>query len=171
MTPRLQRRWTRWLFEIALVIALVAAISAWQTRDAPAGQAPPVNATLLDGTPVTLAGYRGGPVLLHFWATWCPICDLEQTTIAALAEDYPILTVAMDEAPAATLRAYLDGKGIDYPVIHDQDHALAKRYGIRGVPTSFIIDAGGRIRSVTQGYTTGFGLRLRLWWAELAGRS
>lgn len=171
MTSGFARRWPRWLIEIAIVIAFMAAINAWQTRDAPAGVAPPVNATLLDGTPVTLAGYRGRPLLLHFWATWCPVCDLEQATVADLADDYPVLAIAMDEAPARTVRDYLDGKGIDFPVIHDRDHVISGHYGIRGVPTSFIIDARGRIRFVVKGYTTGIGLRLRLWWTELTGRA
>jgi peroxiredoxin len=151
------------------VIGLVAALNAWQTRDAPAGQAPPIDATLLDGTPVALAAYRGRPLLLHFWATWCPVCNLVQGSIADLAVDHPVLTVAMDDAPADSVRAYLDGKGLDYPVIHDRDHAISSRYGIRGVPTTFVIDASGRIRFVTRGYTPGIGLHLRLWWVGLTG--
>ncbi len=170
MNPREQktRRWPRWLLEVSVVIALLLAVNAWQTRHAPSGSAPAFSATLLDGTPVSLADLGGGrPALLHFWATWCPICGLQQGTIDALANDHPVLTVAMDETPAGEIRAYLDKKAVDYPVIHDRNFSISRLYAVRGVPTSYILDADGRIRFVETGFTTGIGLRMRLWWAGL----
>jgi peroxiredoxin len=162
-----RRRWLRWLLEFAFVLALILAVNAWRTRDAPGGLAPGFSATLLDGTPVALADFRGSPVLLHFWATWCPVCGLEQGSIDALAEDYRVLTVAMDEAGADEILAYMQERQVEYPVIHDRDFAIARQYSIRAVPSSFILDTDGRIRFVETGYTTGIGLRLRLWWAGL----
>ena len=164
---RKKSRWHRWLLEIAAIIAMLLAVNAWHTRDAPSGPAPAFSGTLLDGTPASLTDIQGRPALLHFWATWCPVCGLEQGMIDALADDYPVLTVAMDAAPAGEIRAYMQGKGVDYPVVHDRDFSISRLYGIRGVPTSYIIDADGRIRFVETGFTTGIGLRLRLWWAGL----
>ena len=161
------RHWTRWLLEIAAIIALLLAVNAWQTRDAPTGPAPAFSGMLLDGTPVSLAELRGRPALLHFWATWCPICGLEQGTVDAIAGDYQVIAVAMDEAPTEEIRAYMKEKAVDYPVIHDRDLAISRQYAIRGVPTSYILDADGNIRFVEMGFTTGIGLRFRLWWAGL----
>ena len=161
------RKWQRWLLELAAVVLVVVLIHAYNTRGTPVGVAPDISGVLLDGRPASLKSMRGSPVLVHFWATWCPICAMEQSSIDAIAEDYPVLAVAMDEATPAQIRAYMEDKGVDYPVIHDPDSRIARQYAIRGVPASFVIDAEGNIRFVEVGYTTGIGLRLRLWWAGL----
>lgn len=160
-----KRRWVRWTLELTAVVILFVLINLYQTRDAPSGPAPEISGQLLDGTPVSLQAMRGRPVLVHFWATWCPICGMEQSTIDAIAEDYSVLSVAMDEATPEQLLAYMKDKDVDYPVLHDPDYHVARQYGVRGVPSSFIIDRTGNIRFVESGYTTSAGLRLRLWWA------
>lgn len=165
--PLKHRPWLRRSLELAVIVIIFLAVHAWQTRHAPQGRAPDISGTLLDGTRTSLQQLRGQPVLVHFWATWCPVCDLEQTSIDAIADDYPVLSIAMDETGKADILAYMDKKQVDYPVIHDPSGALARRYGVRGVPSSFILDANGDIRFVEVGYTTGAGLRLRLWWAGL----
>ena len=164
MTRR-KRRWARWLGEITLLVVVLLLLQAWLTRDAPRGPAPEIRGTLLDGSPVMLSTLQGEPVLLHFWATWCPICSLEQDSIDAIAKTHRVLTIAIDEGPPAMVRNYLDEAGVNYPVIHDPDYDIALDYGIRGVPISFILDPAGNIRFVERGYTTEMGLRLRLWWA------
>ena len=159
-----RRRWPRWLLELAIVVLAILLLQAWLTRDAPQGPAPEISGRLLDGTPVSLAALQGKPVLVHFWATWCPVCRLGKGGIDGLANDHRVLTVAIDDA-AADVRAYMKEAGVDFPVLHDHNGDIAREYAIRGVPTSFIIDAAGNIRFVETGYTTGVGLRLRLWWA------
>jgi hypothetical protein len=63
------------------------------------------------------------------------------------------------------VRSYLDGRGDEEArgVVLDPDGALAQRYGVRAFPTTFFIDARGRIRHVEVGYTTWLGLEARLW--------
>ncbi len=166
-TPEKQnkRRWPRWTLELAAVLLFFVLFNAWNTRGAPSGPAPEISGQLLDGTPVSLEAMRGKPVLVHFWATWCPICGMEQSTIDAIAEDYTVLSVAMDEASAEEILAYMKDKDVDYPVLHDPDYRIARQYAIRGVPSSFIVDGEGNIRFVESGYTSSLGLRMRLWWA------
>lgn len=162
-----RRRWLRRLLEVAVAVLVFLLVQAWLTREAPRGPAPPVSGVLLDGSEVSLNDLKGQPALLHFWATWCPICGLQQGAIDAIANDHAVLTVAMDEASAEEIRAYLQEAGVNYPVLHDPTGDIARHYAIRGVPTSFILDRAGNIRFVETGYSTGVGLRLRLW---LAGR-
>jgi thiol-disulfide isomerase/thioredoxin len=157
--------WLRRGAEVLIILMIFLAVHAWQTRHAPSGPAPAISGVLLDGSSVSLDQYRGKPMLLHFWATWCPICNMEQKSIAALADDYPVLTIAMDEASAQEIREYMKNKNVDYPVLHDPQGVIAKRYSIAGVPSSFVIGPEGEVRFVEVGYTTGFGLRFRLWWA------
>lgn len=160
-----RRRWWRWLLEAALLGVVLLAIHLYQTRNMVKGEAPGFSARLLDGSPVSLQDFRGQPLLLQFWATWCPVCNLEQGSIDAIARDHAVLSVALDEDTPAEIRKWMSGEGVRYAVIPDPSGQIAAAFGVQGVPTSVIIDAGGAIRFVEAGYTTGPGLRLRLWWA------
>ena len=162
-----RRRWVRWPAELLLVLAVVFAANAYRSRDAAQGPAPDFQARTLAGEPVSLARFAGRPVLVHFWATWCPVCRLEQDAIDALAADHAVITVALQSDRDDAVRAYLREHQLSFAVVNDPYGELAHRYGVRGVPTSFVVDGGGRIRFVETGYTTSWGLRLRLWWAGL----
>jgi len=158
-------RWRRIALQVLLVLGLLAVLHWYQTRGMAAGPVPDFDGVLLDGTPVSMEDYRGAPVLLQFWATWCPVCGLEQAAVDAIARDHAVLGIAMDAASEADIRAYMKKKDVSYPVLHDPRGRLAALFGIRSVPTSVIVDGKGEIRFVEVGYTTGPGLRLRLWWA------
>jgi thiol-disulfide isomerase/thioredoxin len=161
--PKPRRR--RWLMELALVLLAVVAVHAYQTWHTARGIAPPLEGHDLEGRALALADLRGRPVLVHFWATWCPVCRLEQDSIEAISRDWTVLSVALEDTPAADLQTFMDKEGLSFPVLRDSDGRLAARYGVRGVPASFVVDAGGEIRFTSVGYTTGIGLRLRLWLA------
>jgi len=163
-----KRRWTRYAFEVLLLVLVVVAVRAYQMRDVVDGPAPAFEAALLDGTPVSLKIVQNRPLLLHFWASWCPVCRVEQGSIQSISEDYAVLTVSIDDMPAAKLAEWMTEHDVSYPVISDTSAVLANRYGVNGVPASIIIDADDQIRFVEVGYTTEIGLRFRLWWA---GRS
>ena len=159
-----RRRPLSWLLKGITVAGLLVGLHGYQTRGVVSGPAPEFQGRLLDGTPVSLSAFRGRPLLLHFWATWCPICDLEHNSINRIAEDHAVLSVAMDDVGGEQLQQSLGEKGVSYAVLPDPAGRIAARFGVRGVPTGVIIDAAGRIRFVTVGYTSEAGLRLRLWW-------
>ncbi len=167
-TQARQSRYWRWLRDALLLAAVLFAVHLYQTRDAVVGRAPLLQGVDLDGTPRALADFHGRPVLVYFWATWCPVCRAEQGTIRSIAADYPVLSVALEDTAPAALRAYMEEHELDFAVLRDTDGELAQRYGVRGVPAFFVIDGAGMIRSTAAGYTTGPGLRLRLWWAGRA---
>ncbi len=166
-----KRRWLRRGIELVLFLVLIVAIRTWQQRDVVSGPAPPLTGILLDGTPYSLteqlAERRGEAVLVHFWATWCPVCALEERSIDAIAETHPVITVAMQSGEVAEVTAHLMENGLDFPVLNDPEGHHASRWGVRAVPTSFVVAPDGVIRFTEVGYTTGIGLRVRLW---LAGR-
>jgi len=146
-----------------VILGLFLGIQAYLQRDMAQGQAPPLRASLLSGDRTVLADHAGEAVLLHFWATWCPVCRLEHGSIDRLAEDHQVITVAIQSGAEAEIRGFMDEHELDFPVIADPDGRLAARYGVKGVPASFFIDGDGRIAFRTRGYTTGWGLRARLW--------
>ena len=163
----LKRRLLGWGLEILLLICVIFLLHLWQTRDTATGQAPPLTGQTLTGEMFDLTNLQGRSVLVHFWATWCPVCRLESGTIDSLAGDYPLITIAMQSGSEAVIRQYLAENELSFPVISDPDGRLASHWGVRGVPATFIIDAQGNIRFVEVGYTTGPGLRARLWWLTL----
>jgi len=165
-TPRNQR-WVRRLAWLLAFVVVFAAVRWYQQRDMVSGQSPPIDAVLLDGGSIALSELRGRPVLVHFWATWCPICEFEQGAIEALSRDYQVVTVAMRSGDSLAVEAHMREQGLSFPVVVDEDGYLARSYGVRGVPASFVLDAAGRIRFREVGYTTPLGLRMRLWWASL----
>lgn len=165
--PGTTRRWLWRAIELVVVLVLILGIRAWQQSGTARGPAPVLAGELLDGKPVALAAYAGQPVLVHFWATWCPICRAEQGSIDALARDASVITVAMQSGNRDTVIQHLRNEALHFPVLNDPDGVMAAQWGVRAVPASFIVDGAGRIRYVEVGYTTGVGLRLRLWLAGL----
>lgn len=165
--PKTARRWLRRAAEALLLLVLILGIRAWQQSGAASGPAPALAGELLDGKPVALAAFAGQPVLVHFWATWCPICRAEQGSIDALARDVPVITVAMQSGSRADVIQFLRKETLSFPVLNDPDGVIAAQWGVRAVPASFIVDGAGQIRFLEIGYTTGVGLRLRLWLAGL----
>jgi thiol:disulfide interchange protein len=163
-------RWRRWAVEIAIFVAIFFAIQTWMARDVPAGPAPDFAAMGADGSALDLAGWRaahpGKAVGVYFWADWCPICTAQEGTIAGIAADHPVLTVAMQSGDAAAVTKVLVDRGLDWTTAIDADGRIAQAYGLHGVPAFVVVDATGEIRSVSIGYTTGWGLRARLWWAN-----
>ncbi|MHB1372497.1 MAG: redoxin domain-containing protein [Thauera sp.] len=164
-------RWRRWAVEIGIFVAIFFAIQAWMARDVPAGPAPDFATVAADGRALSLAEWRsahpGQAVGVYFWAEWCPICTAQEGTIDGVQADYPVLTVAMQSGGAAAVTSVLAERGLDWTTAIDADGRIAQTYGLRGVPAFVIVDPAGRIRSVSLGYTTGWGLRARLWWAGL----
>jgi thiol-disulfide isomerase/thioredoxin len=164
----LASRWRGYVIEALLFVILVAGIRAWQQRDMVSGTAPALQGVTLAGVPYTLPAHPGKPVLVHFWATWCPICRTEQGSIADIAHDHPdTITVAMQSGSTEQVARHMREQGIDFPVVNDQDGKLSSEWGVHALPASFIVAPDGRIRFVEVGYTTGIGLRLRLWLAAL----
>jgi peroxiredoxin len=163
---RKPRRWWRWGLELLLIIVVVLLVRAWLARDLAQGPAPAFETNLLDGSPVSLADYADRPMLLHFWATWCPICRLEEGEIMRLSRSHPVLTVAMQSGSPSEVEAHLTERERALDVVNDPDGTLARRYGVRAVPSTFLIDRDGQIIFRKQGYAPPLELRLRLWLAR-----
>ena len=163
------KRWMRWLGELLILGAIVAAVTAWQNRGLPEGAAPPLAGLRNDGVFEDLAkkvGTGKTATLVVFWATWCPVCRAEHGNIDAVAQDWPVVAVALDSGDAAEVTQYLKQHGILLPSILDDDSTLARAWRVRGVPAHFIVDPAGNIRFRAVGYGTTLGLRARLWRAQ-----
>ncbi|GAB4524150.1 MAG: TlpA disulfide reductase family protein [Anaerolineales bacterium] len=109
----------------------------------------------LEGQTYTLSDLRGRPVLLNFWATWCPPCRAEMPAIGKVYEDYRaqgfvVLAVTADDTyndAADFSRQY----ALPFPVLVDSSANVARTYNINSLPTSFFIAPDGVIRAVVIG--------------------
>ena len=159
-------RWRTWLVNIGLAILILGGVQWWQARPLAKGEAPALAGPDLTGAWVDLRDLGGEPVLVHFWASWCPVCRAMDGFVDAIARDHRVLTVALQSGEAAEILSYLEAADLDFPVVPDPDGSIARRWGVAGVPASFVIDPEGRIASATVGLSTEPGLRLRLWAAK-----
>ncbi len=153
--------------EVLIFLALYFGLRAWMQREMVHGTPPPISAADITGKPVDLESYRGRPLLIHFWASWYKICELDRGAISSVAADWPVLTVAMQSGDAERLREFQAHHRMDWRTVADDDAAISKQYGVLAVPTFFILDEQGIIRFRESGFTTSWGLRLRLWLAQL----
>lgn len=164
---RLNKKYTRWVIELVIIFIVLSAVRYWMQRDIISGIAPNINAVMLTGKRFDLYQEKKRPILLHFWATWCPVCKLEQSNIENISNDYSVITVAMQSGNDQELIQFLRDEKLSFKVINDESGVLSKRYNIKGVPVSFIINKNNNIEFVEVGYTTELGLRMRMWWAGL----
>jgi thiol-disulfide isomerase/thioredoxin len=117
--------------------------------------APAVTVPALDGgKPVTLAAFRGHPVLLNFWASWCEPCTKEMPTLVTFAKEHPGLDVvglAVNDRPGDS-RRFARKVGADFTLGIDRDADVAAEFdATTGLPTTVIIDQEGRIASTVFG--------------------
>ena len=164
---KLNKKHYRWVVEITLIIIVITAVRFWVQRDVASGSAPNISAFMLDGKYFDLYKNKSRPILIHFWATWCPVCKLEQSNIENISKDYPVITIAMQSGNNSELSQFMREEILSFNVINDNDGLLSQSYNIKGVPVSFIINKKNEIEFVEVGYTTELGLRLRLWWTGL----
>jgi thiol-disulfide isomerase/thioredoxin len=155
----------RRVLEAALILAVIFGAQYWQTRGLAEGAAPPLAGVLTNGSPVKV-GAGDTATLVAFWATWCPVCKAEEGNIVSVAKDHRVIPVAMQSGDAATVGKHLKERAIDLPALIDADGRHAMSWGVRGVPTHFVVDAAGNVRFRVVGYATTWGLKARLWWAE-----
>ena len=165
--PRAKRkRWLRWLIEALVLILILYLVQLWQTRNAPEGEAPALEGITLQGERFSLQQRERRPLLIYFWADWCPVCGMTSGSVERLSHDHSVITVAMQSGDAENVSQHLEAHGLSFPVILDDQGSISRRWNVRGVPSFFVLDADNRIQQVAVGYTSSWGLRARLWLAE-----
>ncbi|MCC4723563.1 TlpA disulfide reductase family protein [Salinicoccus sp. RF5] len=117
--------------------------------------APDFLLTTLEGEEARLSEFRGQPVIINFWATWCPPCRAEMPDFQKLyeAEDVEILAVNLTESEQSEegVQDFIDELGLTFPVPMDQNSIVSEMYEVQAYPTSYIVDSDGKIQFTARG--------------------
>ena len=114
----------------------------------------------LDGQTVNLTDYRGQPVIVNFWATWCAPCRIEMPVFQEAFERHQadgLVILALDQAePVAVARDFFyDEMGLTFTPLRDERSEVSARYGSYSVlPSTFFIDAAGKVAAIHRGPLT-----------------
>ncbi|KPL85136.1 hypothetical protein ADN01_06480 [Levilinea saccharolytica] len=106
--------------------------------------------TRLDGEKVRLSDFRGMPVVINFWASWCEPCKKEMPVFQAVfserPEEFVILAVNPEEG-RETAEEFAESVGLTFPILLDENKEMQKQLMVRGLPTTFFVDAEGVLRA------------------------
>lgn len=121
--------------------------------------APPFTLKDLDGKKVSLDDFKEKVVLIDFWATWCPPCKESVPDLDGLYRKYKdngiiILGLSVDAGGPQIVKAFKEAYKMSYPILM-ADESITRKYGVRGIPSLFILDKDGRIQQNFVGFSPG----------------
>lgn len=151
-----RRRWLGAAGAAALGLALPPAARA---AVATGRAAPDFTLRTGEGRNLRLAEQRGQVVMVNFWATWCTPCRVEMPHLQRIHEQYRsagflLLGVSVDDDPAKALEL-ARRMGLTFPILFDTDKAVSRRYDLKTMPSTMLIDRDGSLRQVHRGYKEG----------------
>ena len=124
------------------------------------GGRPPAfeNVADVEGNLHSLADYRGRPVIINFWGTFCPPCVAEMPAIERQYQKYKdqglvVLAINLSEDDI-TVRDFLKRFNLSYTILRDRNRMIERKYALRSYPTTFFIGRDGRIMAIESGGLT-----------------
>jgi len=126
-------------------------LSHTMTAQSPPVQAPDFEAPTTHGVK-KLSDYRGKVVMLNFWATWCPPCRREMPSLERLyskLKDKGFAVIAVNQFEDPDLVFEFTGRlslSPTFPILFDRDSSVAEQFGVKGLPTTYLLDKEGRVR-------------------------
>jgi thiol-disulfide isomerase/thioredoxin len=148
------------IFFIIILIIMANGISYYKSLDLNKNKLDIQTFTLLDNNKYTLVENK--PILIHFWATWCPICKVEAPNIQELSKDYEVITIAVQSGSKKEIEEYLAENKLTFNVVEDRDNFYSQKFNIKVFPTTLIYDKDKNLKFSEVGYSTTIGLYSRM---------
>jgi len=155
------KKWAKEIIIGAVIIFILSNIINYLRKpELDSSRLPTATVQLVDGGFYNLK--QGKPVIIHFWATWCPTCKLEAANIERISQKYEVLTVAVNSGSDEKIKRYLQENVLSFRVLNDKEGSWAQKFKVKAFPTTFIYDAKGELKFTEVGYTTTAGLLARM---------
>lgn len=111
-----------------------------------------------NGNAVKLSDYFGKPIVLNFWASWCPPCKMEMPDFNEMYKEkgteYQFIMVNLTDNSRETVetaKAFIESTGYEFPVFFDKDVDAAYKYNTYSIPVTYFIDKDGNMAAYAQG--------------------
>ncbi|MCV2532784.1 protein disulfide oxidoreductase [Enterobacter wuhouensis] len=160
------RRWAReGIIFILLALAVMWGVDRYRQPTLPDNfSAMPMQS--IDGTTYDLTALsQERPLLIYVWATWCSICRFTTPSVDKLAgEGGNVVSIAMRSGDDAKLERWREKKQLTMPIVNDVNGALSQQWQVSVTPTLVIVSKGNVV-STTTGWTSYWGMKMRMWWA------
>jgi peroxiredoxin len=118
-------------------------------------QAEDFTLAMADGRPFRLSEHRGKTVIVNFWATWCPPCREEMPALERLYRQHKdrglVLVAVSIDADPKLVPPYVKESKLTFPVALDPKAEVANKYGVRALPSSFVVDRQGTMAALALG--------------------
>jgi len=147
------------IFTITLAIAMNV-VSFYRAQDLNKNDLDIKSFKLLDGSEYNIKTDK--PLVIHFWATWCPTCKLEASNIEKLSKDYEVITIAVQSGSEEEIKEYLKSNDLTFNVVNDENAFYSSKFNIKVFPTTLIYNKEKNLEFSEVGYTTTVGLYSRM---------
>ncbi len=141
----------------AAILFVIFGLLMIGTTSVEAQEAPNFTLTDLNGQKVSLSDFKGKVIIVDFWATWCGPCKMEIPSFIKLQEDYKddvvILGISLDKSGPKAVVPFAKKMNINYPIVYGDGSVVQAYGGVRGIPTTFVIDRDFNIQRKYVGYT------------------
>lgn len=139
---------------LAVAVGISVGTSAGETAES-AGDSVDASFTYFDGTPGALSDFRGTPVVVNFWASWCPACVAEMPDFEAVHQQFAgeveFLGLNMQEVDKGAALTLVEQTGVSYTLAEDPQGEIYRQFGGIAMPTTVFLDAEGRVVDVHAG--------------------
>jgi len=116
---------------------------------------PPFSLKDLQGTMVSLNDYKGNPLMVIFWASWCPSCKEELSLLEKFYKNYrgelKLFTIVIDGENERRVKRIIKDQEITLPVLMDRKEQIARKFGVRMIPTAFLMNREGFMEGMVVG--------------------
>ncbi len=134
-----------------------AETKGWLLPPSVGSAAPDFKLTRLEGADLSLGSFKGKPVMINFWATWCPPCKEEMPLLERYSKKYAeklVLLGINSEENADVVKPFISTMGISFPILLDLNGTVTNRYFVQDFPYTFFIDENGVLRAQHIGLLT-----------------
>lgn len=160
MKEKLKKYIKEFLITVVLLTIFANAFSYYRSMDLNKDSLDLETVKLLDNTTYTLPNNK--PIMIHFWATWCPTCKFEAPNIQRISKEYEVLTIAVQSGSKEDIEKYMKKHNLSFKVVNDSTGYYSQKFKIKAFPTTFIYNKNKELKFTEVGYTTTAGLYSRM---------